>query len=262
MNDSGLSQECDPVLLDRLTTDGLVVVPAVLASSEVSALRAELERAVAEDAAARPQAFDRGMVHNCMVRGERMAALLDQPQMNAYLAAALAPTCILYAYQSSSLAPGQSNYGSRVHVDCPRFIDGYTTNLGVIFALDDFTEANGATYYLKGSHRCEQVPDEATFYARAARGLCKAGDMILFNARVAHAAGSNQTNRDRHALTLNVCRSFMRQRFDFPRLVPTAIVERLGPNGRRLIGMNVRMPASLEEFYLPPEQRLYLPGQG
>jgi len=252
----------DPRLLGQLHTEGFTVVPSVLAEAEVAALRVELERAIAEDLSTRPDVFDRGMVHNCMVRGPRMAALLDQPVMNAYLAQAMAPTCILYAYQSSSLPPNQGNYGSRVHVDCPRHIPGYTTNLGVIFPLDDFTASNGATWYLPGSHHNEALPSEDEFRDRAVRGLCQAGDMILFQGRLAHAAGTNRTQRARHALTLNICRSFMRQRFDFARLVPRPLVDTLGPDGRRLLGMNVRMPTTLDEFYLPPDQRLYLPGQG
>lgn len=252
----------DPALLVRLDSEGFAVVPSVLATEEVAALRAELERAIAEDLTDRPDVFDRGMVHNCMLRGARMAALLDQPVMNAYLAQAMAPTCILYAYQSSSLPPSEGNYGSRMHVDSPRHIPGYTTNLGVIFALDDFTESNGATWYLPGSHRVEALPSEDQFRIHAVRGLCRAGDMILFQGRLAHAAGINRAHRARHALTLNVCRSFMRQRFDFARLVPRALIDGLGPDGRRLVGMNVRMPTSLDEFYLPPDQRLYLPGQG
>ena len=257
-----MKPKADPELLRRLDEEGLSIVPAVLDPTEVSELRSELDRAMAEDLRARPDVFDRGMVHNCMVRGERMAALLDHPLMNAYLTRALSPTCILYAYQSSSLPPSEGNYGSRLHVDCPRFIAGYMTNLGVIFPLDDFTEENGATWFLPGSHRVEALPDEDVFRRNARRGQCRAGDMILFHGRLAHAAGVNRTTRTRHALTLNVCRSFMRQRFDFPRLVPKHMIERLGPDGRRLIGMNVRVPTSLEEFYLPPEQRLYLPGQG
>ncbi|MCI0562573.1 MAG: phytanoyl-CoA dioxygenase family protein, partial [Nitrososphaera sp.] len=93
------------------------------------------------------------------------------------------------------------------------------------------------------------------------RAICSSGDMILFNARLVHAAGVNKTSRTRHSLTLNFCRSYMRQRFDFPRLVPPSIVDNLGLDGRRLIGMNVRVPTSLEEFYLPEEQRLYKPNQ-
>ncbi len=249
-------------LINELERDGLTVVPAVLDATEVALLRTELEKAIAEDARDRPNVFDSGMVHNCMVRGPRMAALLDQPLMHAYLDAAFSDTCIVYAYQSSSLTPSQGNYGSRVHVDSPRFVPDYATNIGIIFALDDFTERNGGTHYLKGSHKSPELPDSKSFYANASRAYCKAGDMILFHGRLVHAAGVNHTERTRHGLTLNICRSYMRQRFDFPRLVPLETIRSLGEKGRRLLGMNVRMPTSLDEFYLPPEQRLYKPNQG
>jgi len=252
----------DRKILVALDADGAAVVPSVLTLSKVAALRQELECAIAEDAIAFPDVFDRGMVHNCMVRGNEMLTLLDHPVLNAYLKAALSETCIIYAYQSSSLPPDEGNYGSRIHVDSPRFIPGYTTNLGVILALDDFTLDNGATYYLKGSHRSSEIPLPEYFFANASRALCKAGDMILFNGRVVHAAGINRTNRTRHSLTINVCRSFMRQRFDFPRLVPKEMIDRLGADGKRLIGMNVRMPVNLSEFYLPEDQRLYKSNQG
>ena len=249
-------------LLVELDRDGLVVVPGALDSGQVSVLRGELETAMSEDERDRPHVFDRGMVHNCMVRGTAMAALLDHSLMHAYLGAFFSPTCILYAYQSSSLRPSQGNYGSRVHVDSPRFIPDYSTNVGVIFALDPFTAETGGTFYLKGSHKSESIPDDKTFFAGATQATCRAGDMILFHARLVHAAGVNRTQRTRHALTLNICRSYMRQRFDFPRLVPKPLIDGLGPEGKRLLGMNVRMPTSLNEFYLPESERLYKPNQG
>jgi ectoine hydroxylase-related dioxygenase (phytanoyl-CoA dioxygenase family) len=54
----------------------------------------------------------------------------------------------------------------------------------------------------------------------------------------------------------------MRQRFDYPRLVPPEAIAALGPVGRRFLGFDVRMPVSLEEYYVPPEHRLYKAGQG
>ncbi|KUI15637.1 phytanoyl-CoA dioxygenase [Mycobacterium lehmannii] len=252
----------DETILETFERDGLAVIPQAVSQAEVALLRSELEAAIAEDAVNYPDVFDKGMVHNCMVRGRRMAALLDNPVLNDYLPAVLSDTCIIYAYQSSSLPPQQGNYGSRVHVDSPRHIPGYTTNIGIILALDDFTEDNGATYYLKGSHHLETVPEAETFFENASRALCEAGDMVVFHGRLVHAAGINRTRRTRHSLTINLCRSYMRQRFDFPRLVPQSIIDSLGENGKRLIGMNVRMPTSLEEFYLPAEQRLYKPNQG
>ncbi|MGZ4994179.1 MAG: phytanoyl-CoA dioxygenase family protein [Methylobacter sp.] len=252
----------DNELLNFLELEGVTIVPSVLSQDQVDILRTELECAIAEDAIRYPDVFDKGMIHNCMVRGDNMSSLLDNSVLNAYLNKAFSDTCIVYAYQSSSLPPNQNNYGSRVHVDCPRFIADYTTNMGVILPLDDFTEENGATYYLSGSHKLAELPSEEFFYANAKRACCKAGDMILFNGRLVHAAGFNSTSRIRHSLTINFCRSYMRQRFDFPRLITQSVIDRLGVNGRRLIGMSVRMPTSLEEFYLPPEQRLYKPNQG
>jgi ectoine hydroxylase-related dioxygenase (phytanoyl-CoA dioxygenase family) len=245
----------------QFDTVGAVVVPAVFHNDLIEQLLAELEIAIAEDLQLRPDVFDAGMVHNCMTRGKTMLALLDHPVLNSYLSELFTPHCIVYAYQSSSLHPSEGNYGSRIHVDCPRFIPDYVTNIGVIIPLTDFTAENGATYYLAGSHRQSELPSEQGFYAQAQRLVCCKGDLILFNARLAHAAGINTTPRTRHALTINLCRPYMRQRFDFPRLMSKQQIESLGENGRKLIGMNVRMPVSLDEFYLPVDQRLYKPGQ-
>lgn len=241
--------------------DGFLIIPNVLDTRTVAKLRIELGTAIEEDLAARPEVFDSGMVHNCMFRGEEMAMLLNHPVLNAYAKSLLAEHCIVYAYQSSSLYPRSGNYGSRVHVDCPRFIPGYMTNAGVIFPMDHFTEQNGATFYLPGSHLADELPSDEDFFANARQIIANKGDMIVFNSRLVHAAGKNLTNHVRHSLTINLCRPFMRQRFDFARMIPDYILDLLNEDGRRMIGMNVRMPTSLEEFYLPPEQRLYKPGQ-
>jgi ectoine hydroxylase-related dioxygenase (phytanoyl-CoA dioxygenase family) len=247
--------------LDALKDDGVSVVQGVLPPSLILELTHELSEAITQDALSYPDVFDKGMVHNCMTRGAKMAEILDNPLMNEFLERAFSPTCILYAYQSSSLQPNQGNYGSRVHVDCPRFIPNYDTNMGVMFPLTDFTLDNGATFFLRGSHRNPELPTDEYFYKNAERVLCSAGDMILLNTRLVHAAGFNNTQEIRHSLTLNFCRSYMRQRFDFPRLVHPQLIESLGDKGKRLLGMNVRMPTKLSEFYLPPGERLYKPNQ-
>lgn len=245
----------------QFNTVGAVVVPAVFHVDLIEQLLAELEVAIDEDHQLRPDVFDAGMVHNCMTRGKSMLALLDHSALNHYLSELFTPHCIVYAYQSSSLPPNKGNYGTRIHVDCPRFIPDYVSNIGVIIPLNDFTLDNGATFYLAGSHRMSELPTEQEFYAQAQRLVCNKGDLILFNARLVHAAGVNNTQLTRHALTINLCRPYMRQRFDFPRLMTKQQIESLGENGRKLIGMNVRMPVSLDEFYLPADQRLYKPGQ-
>ena len=254
----------DPSKLQDFHAKGFVVIPRMLNDpGQVTELRGLLQKCIDEDLARYGQGHvDRWMVHNLMVRGLPFASLLEHELMQAYLAEILTDKCILYAYTSSSMPPCGVNYSHRIHVDCPRLIPGYITNVGVIIALDDFTEENGATYFLPGSFTLLEPPSEANFMERAERVFPRAGDAVMFNARTFHMGGPNRTSHPRHAITLNVCRAYMRQRFDYPRLVPKEIVAALGETGRRFLGFNVRMPASIEEYYLPEPQRLYKSGQG
>jgi ectoine hydroxylase-related dioxygenase (phytanoyl-CoA dioxygenase family) len=263
----------DPEVVRQMDEHGFAIVPDALDADRVARLRAELEIAIAEDNALfdREEALtgrphpDRWMVHNAMLRGVELGKMLEHPLMQAYFAHFVGEHCILYAYQTSSLPPFGTNYGSRLHVDCPRLIPGYMTNVGAFFPLDDLTEENGATYLLPGSHKTETMPDEADFDRRAVRMVCSAGAMVLVHPRVWHRGGINRTPRARHMLTIGACRSYMRSRFDFPRLIQntgSGILDLVGPVGRRFLGYNVRVPSSMEEYYRPPEERLYLPNQG
>jgi ectoine hydroxylase-related dioxygenase (phytanoyl-CoA dioxygenase family) len=254
----------DAKKLQEVRERGFTVVPDVLPRESIPELRARLEVLVKEDLErfrGTPYA-DAWMVHNPMVRGAPFARVLENEAMHAYLSELLGPTCILYAYTTSSLPPRGTNYSHRIHCDSPRVIPGYITNVGVILPLDDFTEGNGATYFLPGSFTRTEAPTDEEFFAKAERVYPRAGDAVLFNARTFHHGGMNTTERARHALTLNVCRAYMRQRFDYPRLVPQAVVDTLGPVGRRFLGFDVRMPTSLEEYYVPEEKRLYKANQG
>jgi ectoine hydroxylase-related dioxygenase (phytanoyl-CoA dioxygenase family) len=257
--------KADPELLFALKEDGVVTVPGVLSREEAQAMRPALQRAIDEDLArweGSPGYIDQWMVHNLMVRDDAFLHVLENPVLHGYLSEILGDTCIVYAYTSSSMPPRSSNYSRRVHVDCPRVIPGYVTNIGITLALDDFTNENGATEMLSRSQWRTDTVSEEEFERNATRYLLKAGDAIIFNARTWHRGGLNTTDQPRHALTINVCRSYMKQRFDYPRLVPSQLVEKLGPVGRRFLGFDSRVPASLDEYYVPAERRLYKANQG
>lgn len=249
---------------EGVTTDGFVVVPDAVDADLAFRARAALDRCVHEDLVAEDSArrVDRNMVMNLMFRDEVFLQLLDQPRLMEALDTVLGDTSVIYAYQSSSMPPSGANYSARVHVDCPRVISGYITNAGIIIALDDFTEENGATYFLPGSFEREDPPTDEEFFAGAKRAFPRSGDVVVFNARTWHYGGANLTDQYRHAATINACRAFMRQRFDYPRMVSPKLEANLTPNQRRLLGFNVRMPTSLDEYYVPVEQRLYKAGQG
>ncbi len=204
---------------------------------------------------------DRYLLHDLMCRDFIFSKKLEDVRLQQIIASILGEYWIMYAYTSSSLPPNGVNYGSRIHVDSPRFITNYTTNLGVIWALDDFTNQNGGTKLLDASHHSSEIPSEEFFEKNCFQLNCKKGDLIIFNARVFHRAGENKTDQWRHSLTMNVCRPYMKQRCDWVRFIPTTITDKLNQQARRIIGFDTRLPTSLAEFYLEEDKRLYKPNQ-
>lgn len=249
---------------DDVLTKGFTVVRDAVDPALAGTWRDRLALQVIAQRAALTErtAIDDYMVHNPMMNDPIFYGVLEHPSVVNALDTFLTDTSLVYAFTTSSMPAGGSNYSRRVHVDCPRVIPGYITNLGVIIALDDFTEDNGATYFLPGSFERLDVPSESEFFAGAERVFPRRGDLVVFNARTFHYGGLNTTRDDRHALTINACRSYMRQRFDYPRMIDAETARTFSPTLRRVLGYDVRVPASIEEYYLPEDQRLYKANQG
>lgn len=206
--------------------------------------------------------LDKYLLHDLIAQEITIAKLLEDNRLQDILSISLDPFWIMYAFTSSSLPPKGINYGSRLHVDSPRFIINYPTNIGVMWVLDDFTVENGATKLLPGSHNSPEVPNNEYFEKNCVQVTCKKGSFIVFNARVWHRAGENTTDYWRHSLTMNACRPYMKQRMDWVRLIPKEISNNLNEQARRIIGFDTRLPISLNEFFVEDNQRLYKPNQG
>jgi ectoine hydroxylase-related dioxygenase (phytanoyl-CoA dioxygenase family) len=249
---------------DEVKTRGFTVVPDVLDPVVVAHLIEVLDRLVQEDLGhpdPRRRADD-WMSFNGVLRDDAIAAVVTHPKILGHVEEILGPACIMYACVSSSMPPNGTNYSRRIHVDSPRVIPGYPTNIGALVALTDFTEENGATRFLPGSFERLDRPTEEAYDREAETVFPAAGSVVIFNARTWHTGGDNRTGQPRHALTVNYCRSFMRQHFDFPRMIPADRAATLAPVLRRMLGFDVRMPTSLDEYYVPAEDRLYKAGQG
>ena len=248
-----------------MRTRGYNVVPGFLEAAHCERLKAALQRALETyqpRATSERSALDRYLMHDLVCRDLEIARLLDDPRLQPLVAPLLGEHWILYAFTSSSLPPGGTNYGRRVHVDSPRYVPDYASNVGLIWALDAFHRDNGGTEVLPGSHNSPDTPSEDYFDRNCVQVECPQGSLIVFQARLFHRSGINRSAKFRHALTLNACRSFMKQRMDWVRFVPRAIAEQLGAQGRRLIGYDTRLPTSLDEFFVPDSERLYKPNQG
>jgi ectoine hydroxylase-related dioxygenase (phytanoyl-CoA dioxygenase family) len=247
----------------HVTTRGYSIIPAFLSGENVATLKsAYLSHVDTRTTGARDTADEQGHhVQDLLAHDLRFARLLEDPRLDQLLSGLLGAYWVLYAFTTSSIPPRGRNYGGRVHVDSPRLIPGYPTNIGVIWALDDFTIDNGATEVLPASHHSSTVPSDALFESARVALTCRSGALIVFHARMFHRAGVNRTDAWRHSLTMNCCRPFMKQRLDWVRLVPREIADSLNEMGRRVLGFHTRVPTTMDEYNVPAEKRLYRGGQ-
>lgn len=244
---------------------GFTVVGDVIAEPEIARLRAAVDDALDADwhRYRRLPGKERFIALDLTQYGGPFFDLLDNDRLDSLFGAILGERWVLYSFTSTVALARTEQYTANIHTDTFRWSPDYDLGAVMTVALDDFTSENGATYYLPGSHLTHrEAPPEEEFYERAVRVVRKAGDAVFFHPRVWHAGGLNRTDRTRSGLTVYGCRSFMKQRLDFPRLLEPGMLDGAGERLRRILGFDVRVPTSMEEFYRPPDERLYKGGQG
>ncbi len=251
------------VMQKIILEEGCFVVTDVLSPDFLPRAKAALENAIEREVAYHKTTDyrDYGMVLVCSLYGSTFYEPFDNQALMAPFNAVLGDGCIVYAYTSSSMPPNKTNYSRRIHRDCPttRLAPGFPTNMGATIALDDFTLENGASYFMPTSHKRTSDPTEPEFLEGAERFVAKAGSVMFFDALTYHAGGDNKTDRWRHALTINMCRSWMKQRLDIPRVMESAGIDTasLSKNAKQKLGFFTQVPASYDEYYAEPEKRKY-----
>jgi ectoine hydroxylase-related dioxygenase (phytanoyl-CoA dioxygenase family) len=258
----------DPGWLEAVATsvqdDGFAVVERVLDPEPIrAAMYAVQERIradVGEDRLER--AGELGVLRLMLAYDDRFFSLLALEPVLAVVDRLLSDTAILHLQNGlilPSFAPGETpeTFQTSFHRDFPRHLNGYVASINTFLAIDAFTEDNGGTLLVPGSHQRAEQPEREAIPA-----LCPAGSMIVFDSTLWHAAGANVSGRDRLAVNQQFTQSFIKPQIDYVRALGDAAVLRQSPRTQQLLGWYTRVVTSLDEYYRPPDQRLYRAGQG
>ena len=166
------------------------------------------------------------------------ADLIAHPRVLEIADAILLPHCDSYRIGSCTaieIHPGEQ--AQELHWDdsfYPIRIPGVEFQIGAMWALDDFTEANGATRVVPASHGREI---EAEFdQSETVAAEMPAGSVLIYMGSATHGGGANRTDKPRSGLINTYSLGWLRQEENHYLSIPREVAESYPEKIRRLIG--------------------------
>jgi ectoine hydroxylase-related dioxygenase (phytanoyl-CoA dioxygenase family) len=130
--------------------------------------------------------------------------------------------------------PAQPVHRDQWAFDFFPFPQGYEVQCNTIWAMTDFTESNGATRLVPGSHRAADKLEFAPGDTVPAE--MPAGSVLFYTGALYHGAGANRSGDVRHGLNITYNVSWLRQEENQYLAVPPEIARTLPEPLLRLMG--------------------------
>jgi len=170
--------------------------------------------------------------------------LVDHPRVLALLDRLLLPNYLLSQLEVINIAPGESR--QLLHFDDGIYAVGRPhapLAAATIWAIDEFTDTNGATVVIPGSHQWRARKPSAA--DRELSIVMPAGSCLFLVGILWHGGGANCSGRDRLAVTAQYCQPWLRPQEAYLLSVPHDVARALSPDIQRMLGYSIH-PLSLE----------------
>ncbi|HEY3140631.1 MAG TPA: phytanoyl-CoA dioxygenase family protein [Acidimicrobiales bacterium] len=177
-------------------------------------------------------------VYNLLVHGEVFERVPVHPNVLPIVEGVLDKGCLLSSLSSIAIGPDETP--QPIHADdqlipIPKPHPPVVCN--TMWALTDFTEANGATRIVPGSHK-DQSPDYGRDYPSLPAEMTRGG-VLIWHGSMWHGGGANTTEVRRVGLACNYCAGYVRQQENQQLGVPLKIAKGFDERLQRLCGYSV-----------------------
>lgn len=175
-------------------------------------------------------------IYNLLVHGPLFEAIPVAPSVLPIVDRVLDDQCLLSSLSSIDIRPGES--AQPIHADdqvIPLPKPHPPTVCNTMWALTDFTEANGATRLVPGSHLADASPEYGTQYDSVPAEM-PAGSVLIWHGSLWHGGGANQSDERRVGIASNFCAGYIRQQENQQLGVPREVASRFDRRLQRLCG--------------------------
>ncbi|MFE0512471.1 phytanoyl-CoA dioxygenase family protein [Streptomyces sp. NPDC058964] len=229
-----------------LDENGYTVLPGVLGAEQIAAAKASLARISEAEGRMAGHEYtlcDDGAhrLHNLLDKDVVYDVFLTHPLILAAARHVLGDDFVLSMLNMRSQLPGQ--HRQKLHVDWYEgAAQGDYRVCNAIWALDPFTERNGATRVVPGSHRFANVPKQVMAdpyepYEGEVSVLAEPGDVIFFNSHLWHRGADNHDDVPRAGINSFFCRADQKPELDQNLLLSAETRARFSPAAHQILGL-------------------------
>jgi hypothetical protein len=238
------------VLFEKLETDGFYVLNDFLTSDALKKIKTITEIiALSEEQKGTAYLYGESgvnqRIYNLISKHEIYVDLISHPYLmdvcdRVFDRPTLHEKFGVNSMTAHIVAPGAKAIPMHIDSVVPDPIPPWMIRFICILALDDFTVVNGATEFVKGSHKFLRRPNpEDTITHRAEIAECKAGSLIMFDGAVWHRSTSNSTENRRMGLMLSYAASYFMElcgEEEHLTIIPKHRIESFTPKMKQMIG--------------------------
>ena len=145
----------------------------------------------------------------------------------------------LHLTQAICIGPGESAqvlHRDQWAFDFFEFPADMEVEVSTIWALTDFTEANGATRVAVGAHTLPDAEVQTLSTADTVPAEMPRGSVVLYTGRAVHGGGANTTGADRIGINVDYVLGWLRQEENQYLSVPREVAAALPEPVQRLMG--------------------------
>jgi ectoine hydroxylase-related dioxygenase (phytanoyl-CoA dioxygenase family) len=178
-------------------------------------------------------------VYNLLTHGATFTEIPVHPNVLPIVEGVLDPGLSISSLSSIAIGPGER--AQPIHADdqvIPLTRPHAPIICNTVWAITDFTEENGATRLIPGSHLCDLAPNPLERYDTIAAEM-QAGSVLVWLGSLWHGGGANLTDTRRVGIARNYCAGFIRQQENQQLGIPPQMVKTFPPRLQELIGYSV-----------------------
>lgn len=230
--------------LARVERDGFTVIEQAFDPALADALLADVDRLVQELGEGPGKNLFEGFktvrVYNLLAHGKLFEQIPVHENVLPVVEGVLDRGCLVSSLSSIAIGPGET--AQPIHADdmlIPLPKPHVPIVCNTMWALTDFTEENGATRVMPGTHKADRNPELGAAYEGAIAAEMKKGSVLVFNGSVWHGGGANRTGERRVGIAMNYCAGWIRQQENQQLGIPREVAKGFSPRLRKLVGYGI-----------------------